>query len=174
MSNSRKFFLVICMTMAALFMQDCASTSRIIETTPVRSRLSAYQSLLLVVESDVEYAEEQMDQLKGALMSYFQESERFKRVSMVKDAGAAFDLELHVKIIELHKVSQGERMMGGAFAGRAKLSAEVVLLESRTGQKVGEVVVEGKSSGGTIFAGGTDQSVKRVVDGIIDFIEANY
>jgi hypothetical protein len=40
-------------------------------------------------------------------------------------------------------------------------------------RKIGEFQAEGKSSGGSVFAKGTDQAIQRVAEKIVEFLYNN-
>jgi hypothetical protein len=47
----------------------------------------------------------------------------------------------------------------------------VELIDLKMGKTIGAFKVEGKSSGGTIFAGTTPQAIERAVEQIVDFVQ---
>lgn len=84
-----------------------------------------------------------------------------------------YDLILNMKIKDLKKVSTTSRIMFGMFAGRSKILVENELVDHSTGHRVGSFTAQGKSSGGTVFAGTTDQALEKVADQIVNFVQGN-
>ena len=87
--------------------------------------------------------------------------------AVVDKTGA--DYLVRVKITSLKDVGSTERLMLGALAGRASISADVEVYD-RTGAFIGGMTAEGKSSGGTIFAGTTKEAIELAAGQIANYL----
>jgi len=83
----------------------------------------------------------------------------------VKESG---HLKVDVTITNMRRVSNTARVLLGALAGTAKTTAEVIVTKVPSGEKVSTFTVVGESSGGSIFAGGTDQSIEMAAIKIVE------
>lgn len=63
--------------------------------------------------------------------------------------------------------------MVGAMAGRAGIDVEVELVDVKESRNIGTFVAQGRSSGGSVFAGTTPQAVERAAEQIVEFIQKN-
>jgi len=79
-------------------------------------------------------------------------------------------LKLDVTITEIKKVNQTERVLLGALAGKARIKAVVNVSASDSGKMINQFEVEGTSSGGSIFAGTTEQAVDMTAEFIVKAI----
>jgi len=159
---------------AIMALGGCSSAGSMVVTTPVERSLARYPSLLVTIKADIEDAEQETADLQSRLMDLLIEESIFKRVAVAREEGITYDLLLKVRIVELRRVNQSERFIAGALAGRAKLIAELDLQDARTGKMLGQAQVEGKSGGGTVFAGGTDQAVQKAAEQIVEFLHSQY
>ena len=66
------------------------------------------------------------------------------------------------------------RAMLGAFAGQSRMLVNVALIEQKSGDGIAKFMVEGKSSGGTIFTGTTEQTIGRATEQIVEFVQAGF
>jgi len=76
-------------------------------------------------------------------------------------------------VTDVRGVSGLSRFLFGAMAGRASIRADVQLVELATGEKIGAFSIEGKSSGGTVFAGTTSQALEKTGEGVAEYINAH-
>ncbi len=157
-----------------ILLQGCASRGAIKETTPMTLKLSTYKTMLLNISSQVPGTSEEIAQLETVTITKLREKGLFGKVipgSSSPDAPA--DLRLNAKIIQLKRVSPGARVMVGAMAGRAGIDVEGELFDLKESKNIGTFVAQGRSSGGTAFAGTTPQAVERAAEQIVEFIQKN-
>jgi hypothetical protein len=97
-----------------------------------------------------------------------------KRVfSDVQAAATAADIRIECLITQANDVTQATRVMVGALAGRALVTANVKIVDSKTEAVLGEFVATGRSSGGNIFAGTTKEAVQETAKQITDYLLRN-
>ena len=165
-----KYYLFV--TGVALFIGGCASTGSIQIKAPMTAKLTNYKTMLFHVSSQVPETSQEVLQLEIITIAKLRDKGLFEKViagSTSPDAQA--DLQLNAEIMKLKKVDAGARVIGGAFAGQAHMIVDVKLTDMKTGKSVGAFQAEGKSSGGSIFAGTTYQSVERVAEKIVEFVQ---
>lgn len=168
-------WLIVLVALVVLVSQiGCASSGMLHVITPMTVKLANYKTMLFHVSSHVREAGEVMIQLENMTMGKLREKGLFKKViigSSSPDASA--DLRLNAKIVALRKVSSGSRAMWGAFSGKARITVDVELIDMKTGETIGAFRAEGKSSGGTAFAGTTPQAIEHAAEQIAGFIQKN-
>jgi hypothetical protein len=158
----------------SILLNGCASRGAIKETTPMTLKLSTYKTMLFSVSSQVSGSSEEMVQLETLTIAKLREKRLFDKViSGSSSPDAQADLQLNARIIQLKRVSSGARVMVGAMAGRAGIDVEVELLDLKGSKSIGTFIAQGRSSGGTVFAGTTPQAVERAVEQIVEFIQKN-
>ncbi|MGD2295689.1 MAG: hypothetical protein PVF22_07625 [Candidatus Aminicenantes bacterium] len=168
-----KFFwpvLILLVGMTA----GCASQGTLVTTQPVSTGLSNYRSILVNVTSGISGSELEITKLETMLVTMLRQGGRFEKIiggSVSQETPV--DLRLNVAIVRLKKVSSGERALVGALAGRARVLCHSELVQARDMRKIGEFQAEGKSSGGSVFAKGTDQAIQRVAEKIVEFLYNN-
>ena len=147
------------------------------------SKLSSYNVFKIepfIYDSSVEIDDQmKADQLK----SMFQERVKydiynlslFERV-IENEAIETSDQVVILKgqITYMKRVTKATRIMFGAMAGRAGVAVDIQLLDASTKNILGEANVQGTSTGGSIFAGGTEEAFENAAQQITDFIKNNY
>lgn len=157
-----------------ILLEGCASKGAITATTPVTLKLSTYKTILFNTSSQVPGSSEEIVQLESMTIAKLREKGLFdKVVSGASSPDAQADLRLNAKIIQLKRVSSGARAMVGAMAGRAGIDVEVELFDVKESKSIGAFVAQGRSSGGSAFAGTTPQAVERAAEQIVEFIQKN-
>jgi hypothetical protein len=137
-------------------------------------KLSTYKAMLLNVSSQVSGTSGEIVQLEASTIAKLREKGLFDKViSGSSSPDARADLRVNAKIIQLKRVSPGARVMVGAMAGRAGVDVEVELYDLKENKSIGTFTVQGRSSGGTAFAGTTPQAVERAAEQIVEFIQKN-
>ena len=155
-------------------LEGCASKGAVTATTPMILKLSTYKTMLFNTSSQVSGSSEEMVQLESMTIAKLREKGLFDKViSGSSSPDAQADLRLDAKIIQLKRVSSGARVMVGAMAGRAGIDVEVELFDLKESKSIGTFVAQGRSSGGTVFAGTTPQAVERAAEQIVEFIQKN-
>lgn len=157
-----------------ILLEGCASKGTITATTPMTLKLSTYKTILFNISSQVLGSSEEIVQLESMTVAKLREKVLFDKVfSGSSSPDAQADLRLNAKIIQLKRVSPGARAMVGAMAGRAGVDVEVELFDLKESKSMGTFIAQGRSSGGTVFAGTTPQAVERAAEQIVEFIQKN-
>lgn len=94
--------------------------------------------------------------------------------SNVMEKNQNADLLIKVEIEEFAKVSKSERFWYGAMAGRAKMAGKISLIEASTGKPLGSFHIENISSGGTVFAGTTEEVIDKFAEEVINFMLTHF
>jgi len=165
---------VVIFVFILIFLEGCASRGTTTTTTPMTLKLSTYKTMLFNISSQVPESSEEITQLETMTIAKLREKRLFDKViSGSASPDAQTDLRLNAKIIQLKKVSPGARVMVGAMAGRAGIDVEVELFDLKESKSIGTFIAQGRSSGGTVFAGTTPQAVERAAEQIVEFIQKN-
>lgn len=153
----------------------CASGGSTTALQPVSVPLSsAYKTVLVEVTSTVPDSDADARALENEIITELRKDTRFTQVlSATGNPNAAADLRLKADIVDLRKVSAGKRVMLGGLAGRGSVKVNAELLDGRDGSKLGAFTSEGKTSGGTVFAGTTEQALQRAAEQIAGFVTQN-
>lgn len=109
------------------------------------------------------------DALKRAIVSQLVNKKVFKSVTDID----ASDYLLRVSVVEVNEVSQGARIMFGAFAGQAGITANVEVYDRKQGRVLSSLVAKGSSSGGHVFAGTTQEAIDQAATQIADYLLQN-
>lgn len=176
----------LCVTLilvSLFFMFGCAAKKITTVSMPVRTKLSNYNVLKIeqfYYDSAVEIkSQEKADKLRDM----FQERVKydiynlnlFEKVGSIesfKDTDRI--LSLKGKITYMKRVTKAARLMLGAMAGRARVDVDIQLLDSQTGDILGEASIKGTSTGGTIFAGRTEEAFHNASKQVAEFIKNSY
>lgn len=149
---------------------SCSASGSLEETVAISRPLSDYSILKLsVTTEDVEDADG-IALVEAKLGAGLSREGIFDRVLASDVDLAEPDLLLHAHIMNLRRVSSTARAVGGALVGRGALEIQVELIDLATGESIGELTAEGKSSGGTVFAGTTTQGIEQAVDRVIEYL----
>ena len=79
-------------------------------------------------------------------------------------------LRIDARIVRLERVTVESRALNGVVAGRARVIADVMLIEEATGRVVARFTVEGQSSS----AGTTEQAIKRASEQVVALMAARF
>lgn len=164
--NTAWLFLLL---IIALFgFAGCASRGASHFSQPLNTNLSDYKSMTVSVTSNVANTDALVMQIEGAILSGLRNQGKYSRVS----SGNVTDTELKTTVIitKIRDVDTSDRVMWGALAGQGKIYADVELSELKSGKVLAKGSVEGKTSGGSIFAGTTPQAAARVAEEVLKFI----
>jgi len=165
--HSLVILIILCFT-------GCASTGGLHTKTPVTVKLANYRTILLYVSSQVPESSGETIQLGSIITDRLHNKGLFEKVLVASTSpGCRADLELNAEIVELKRVSPGARICLGALTGRAGVVVDVALTDMNTGTMIGSFRAEGKSSGGTVFAGTTIQAIECAAEQIVEFLERN-
>ncbi len=163
--------VIFCLLMTVMF--GCASKGKTVVTLPMSLNTAQYKSLAIEITTD-EKNDSKIGDLESLVAMKLRNTGMFANVCTVRTSCAVpYDLLLQIRISDLRKVSDFSRIMFGALAGRAKIQIDASIVDPMTAQKLGSFTAEGKSSGGTIFAGTTSQALSKVSDEIVQYFKSN-
>jgi hypothetical protein len=152
---TRRFVLVL--SILGTLTACSSSVKTTMQAAPTES-IEKFKTMAVIVnatEGGATDAEKFHRVLAGALTT-------LRRWDFVK---ANSDVTLTVTIVELTKVSQPMRVLFGAMMGQASIETDVVLTDA-AGTVLTQFHVKGKSSGGSIFAGTTDEAFEEAANEI--------
>lgn len=181
--NKRKKAIILCMSVAFIFSIGCTAKRHMTVNVPLQSMLSNYQ-IMQIEPFYYDPGVEIDDQGKAdVLKRMFQERVKYNIYTLnlfekvvdkepVQTTGLV--VRLKGRITYIKRLTKTARIMLGAMAGRAGVAVHIQLEDGISGAILGEADIEGKSSGGTIFAGGTEQAFEEAASQIAEFIKNNY
>lgn len=182
MYRSKRLWLAL-IVLGAFSMFGCAAKKITIVTMPVKTRLSNYSTLKIepfYYSSAVEIkSQEKADKLRDM----FQERVKYDIYGLslfekVVDTEASDDTDhivlLKGKITYMKRVTRFTRLMVGAMAGRSRVDVDIQLIDYQTGDILGEAVIKGTSTGGSAFAGGTEEAFQNASQQVAEFIKNSY
>jgi hypothetical protein len=144
---------------------------------PLSVKLGQFRSATVEVKSALSKTPDRLDDFMVQLESRIIAKLRARRTFEKTNANAAKDsteeLEIQVIITSIRDVDNFDRVMWGAFAGQAKSKATITFTERASGKLIGSGEIEGKSSGGSVFAGTTVEAVDRVADEVVRLVVEN-
>jgi uncharacterized protein DUF4410 len=160
-----------------LLVTGCASTGKSTMRQPFSVKLGQFKSATVEVKSEVPTAPERMDefmvQLESRIIAKLRARKAFEKIYPHSASDSQSDLQILLIITRVRNVDNMDRLMWGAIAGQAKTQATVEVWEHATGNLLGAGDIEGKSSGGSVFAGTTPEAVDRVADEVVRLIAEN-
>lgn len=162
------------LTLAIIIIMACGG-SQMTPIRPFEHKLNPYSALYFSAEPFVtEDIDQEMADLEEQIIKKVNDSAFFilTRLGRCED-DCDNALNVVAVITDIKKVSSSGRFFGGAFAGKARLAAEVYFTDGKTGDTLGVYSVSGKS-GGTGMAGGTETAVRRTGEEIFKLISENY
>ncbi|MDB6123162.1 MAG: hypothetical protein JWQ71_2155 [Pedosphaera sp.] len=160
-----------------LLATGCASSGRSAMRQPLSVKLSQFKSAAIEVKSALPHDPEKLDefkvQLESRIVAKLRQQKAFGKTFAMASSDLPAELNIVVIITKVREVDNFNRVMFGAFAGQANTTATVELREQATGKLLGSGEIEGKSSGGTVFAGTTPEAIERVADEVVRLITEN-
>lgn len=168
--NLQKHILIF----ALMVLVGCASTGTLKSTMLSDVKLSNFKTIVIHVSSQVPEASNEVIQLESLTITKLREKGLFEKViagSASPDAQA--DLKIDVEITKLKKVTAAARAMLGALAGRGGVVLNAKLIDLNTEEIISTFEAEGKSSGGSIFAGTTNQAIEQAASQIVEYVQGN-
>jgi len=160
--------ILILLVAPLLLFTGCASSGASRFSQPLNTKLSNYKTVVVSVKSNVANTEALVMQIEGAILSALKNQGKFLKVSSSVIGNAAdTELKVAVTITEVEDVDTFNRVMLGAFAGQGKVHADLELTESQSGKILAKGSIEGKTSGGSIFAGTTPEAAERVAEEVV-------
>jgi hypothetical protein len=164
-------------------MFGCAAKRITIVTMPVKAGLSNYDTLKIepfYYSSAVEIeSQEKADKLRDM----FQERVKYdiyglsvfeKVVTTESTRDTDRIVLLKGEITYMKRVTRFSRIMVGAMAGRSRVDVDIQLLDAQTGDILGQASIKGTSTGGSAFAGGTEEAFQNASQQVAEFIKNSY
>ncbi len=139
-------------------------------TPEAQFKIKGEKIVSIEVTSLIPDSQKETEQIKKSLIEKLKSSNVFKDV--VENNQKA-EVLIKVEIKELNKVSPWDRFWYGAMAGRAKVVGKLTIFEGFSGKIMGSFYVESLSSGGTVFAGTTEDSLNKFVEEVVKTILEN-
>ena len=169
----RRILVCFCMMSAFIMLIGCAGQrTQIVTDSGVR--LSTYKTILVEFTSKAPDSDSELDQIEAMVVSKLKREQIFEKIlSASGNPDAQTDLTLKADLIELVKVSDGARIIGGALAGRARATMDVKLFENSTGRLLSQFKAEGKT-GAWALAGTTDQAIALTAKEIVETMKKIY
>jgi hypothetical protein len=159
----------------SLALIGCASGGTTTAVQPLTASLgSKYKTVLVNVSTSVPDTNSDAQALENEIVTELRKNPAFTKVISATGApDAKADLRLEAKIVDLRKVSAGKRVMLGGLAGRGRVKVDTDLVDGKSKKVLGSFTSEGKTSGGTAFAGTTEQALRRAAEEIAAFVAQN-
>ncbi len=161
---------IIVALLGLVFVTSCSPVSMIRNNVIMKpTKLSTFKTITVNVNSKIkkQNTEKLVSKLKRQIVYDLNEEKLFK---VIENDG---ELKLDVTITKIRKVSGAARILLGVLAGRAKIYAKCVLTNTKTNKILRKFEVEGESSGGSIFAGTTNQAIKEISKSIVNYLRNN-
>jgi len=161
----------------------CAAKKVLTVNLPLKSKLSKYNVLKInqfyygptVEIKDQEKADKLRDMFQERVKYHIYGLSLFEQVV---DVEATKDIDrivlLKGKITCMKRVTKFTRFMVGAMAGRARVDVDIQLVDGHTKDILGEANIKGTSTGGSVFAGGTEEAFKNAAQQVAEFINNSY
>jgi hypothetical protein len=157
---------MLIVSLAFVSMAGCASSKGSFRqiSAPIVP-LEKFKTIQLTVDSSVENADIEVDGLKKLIPDLIKQDGKWE----VLEKG---ELDVHVTVSNIKRVSRASRVLLGPFAGRAITAANIVVTEKATGKEISRFEVEGQSKGGTMWGGTTDESVGAAAKQIVEALNS--
>ncbi len=167
----RKGVLGFTLTIIGLiFLASCSPVSMVKNNVIIKpTKLSAFKTITVNVSSKIKKKDTNklVKELKNQIVADLNKEKLFK----VLNSGG--ELKLNVEITEVKQVSGAARLLLGVFAGKAKIYTKCAIIDTNTNEVLRKFEAEGKSSGGSIFAGTTNQAVREISKSIVNYLKSN-
>ena len=161
----------ICFCLLMSFLTACASKGTTQTHKEPSVDLTDYKRLAINVTPDDSVSSEIQGYLEGVIIGKLRDTNKFERVfSSVLSPKEDYDLKLNVQIKNVREVSGNARFFAGALAGQGNIVADIEVIDGKSKNILASATVEGETSGGSSWAGTTEQAVKRMAEEIVDFL----
>jgi hypothetical protein len=167
MNNPFKLFIAGCWLLA---LAGCASSGMVKHVSQVSSSAAISRDFVLVeTSSSITDGEPERRLLNALIISGLQETGKFGRVVGNKTAISPADgIKVGTEIKEIRKVSDAARLWTAGLTGQARILVLVTVADLKSGNQLASFEAEGKSSGGTTWAGTTDQAIQKAAEEVVD------
>ena len=170
---SRHWKMILSVVVLGAVVAGCGGTKLTVIQT-LEQPLTKYRTLYFAVEPAVaEDISQEVSDLEVRVIDKLNKLELFEttRLGRCPDT-CANTVAIEAVITDINKVSGGKRFWLGAFAGNAKMTANVTFIDATTGDVIGLYTVTG-DSGGTGVSGDTNSVVRGTANEIVKLIQAN-
>jgi hypothetical protein len=162
----KKTLMVWLATLTAVFLIGCSTTSTIkahpdySDNAPVISTIDKTETISVSVSGKAEDKEE-IDLLRTELMNQFQQNGFIMTENNPTVA-------IKVQIVNLKRVSRGERIILGVFAGKVRVNVGVIIVKNN--KTISMFNLETEAHGWSFLAPTTDQTITKTAERIIEII----
>lgn len=182
---TRLCFIVV----AVFFTFGCAAKRITTVTKPPTAKLANYDCLQIEQftyaqpfrEKKIKNADDEMkanklrDMFQKRVLDHILLLDLFKEVVETNcPYGVGNTVMLKGEITYMKRVTKATRCLTGAMGGRARVDVDVNLVDYQTGDEIGAASIKGTSTGGSVFAGGTEGAFENAAQLIADFIKNSY
>lgn len=152
-----------------LALAGCASSGSIKQVTPISTSVPiSVEFALIQTSTALAGLEAETHLLNDLVISSLRGREIFGDVDGdPAAAGSNSGIKVEIKILEIKKISRGEREWAGAMAGRARILVQATISDLNSGKPVETFKAEGLSSGGSNLAGTTNEALQRVAEQVV-------
>ena len=155
---------------SVIVLSSCSPVSTVKNNLVLKpTKLSTFKTMTVNVSSDVK--KKGIDKLVAELRN--QIIKDLKKEGLFKVLNSNGELKLNVEITKVRQVSGAARVLFGALAGRAKVYAKCEIVNAKTNEVLRKFDAIGESSGGSIFAGTTNQAIEEISKSIVNYIKSN-
>ncbi len=153
----------------------CSARSKMVPNLALETDLSRYPICVFSVEAQMmEDMNKELNELKSRILQRISELNIFRSIQFARACEKSEGcLLVKVTISEIKKVSGPKRFFLGSLAGRAKMKADITLIDATTQETIGSYTVTGES-GNTDFSGGTGEAVRKTSEALVEVIQENY
>lgn len=150
-----------------IFILASGCAGQTIVKTEAEFKIKESKTASVIVETLLTGTEKELEQTEIVLMEKLKNTNIFSSI-VGKNQNADFLLKINIE--EIARVSKSDRFWLGALAGRAKIAGKVTLVENFSGRSIGSFYIESTSSGGTVFAGTTEDAINKFADDIVKYL----
>jgi len=173
MHRKRRLLLLTVVIVMGFCLMSCAASNESIVKTPIATSLSIYKNIMVSVTHATANPidDEERDMLVKEICKGLELTGKFQQVNFSDPSGQKIgELLVEAEVIKINRVSRAARVLVGGMAGQASLELQIKLVDQKENKVIGETSVTGKSSGGTIFAGTTEDAIKEAAKGVVAFV----
>ena len=161
---------VLMSLLVAGLLSACAAGGAVQQTSTSAAAIDTNRSGSVRVKSSVPDRDHVAEDLRQAINAQLLNKRVFAVLPGNPDQA---DVVLDVNIVEVSEVSQASRILFAAFAGQARVVADVDVVDRKSGASLGQMRAEGKSSGGHVFAGTTSEALDQMATQVADYLLRN-
>ena len=170
-SSAKLALRPILLSILAIIVSGCGYGYKNVSRAPNLDHLTRNAAVVVDVQEKGDADATERSLLANSIVEKLRASGRFGRVDVRQgEIPDGVDLVVDCHISDIKRVNRAVRILFGAFPGRAWVEIKVILRNQKEGTIDGEAVIEGASSGGTIFAGITDHAIDNAAQTISDFV----